>query len=79
VPFSLRWYKPLFWPVVAVDALMLVSAVPSGNHYLADIFGGLAVAALAIVCSPMVQGSLERLTGSLYRRSDVLWAHAKGE
>jgi membrane-associated phospholipid phosphatase len=79
VPFSLRWLKPLFWPMAVFDALMLVSAVPSGNHYLADIFGGLAVGVLAIVCSPLVQGSLERLSGSPYRRNDVLWAHPKRE
>jgi membrane-associated phospholipid phosphatase len=64
VPFSLRWNKPLFWPFVALDAVMLVSAVPSGNHYLTDVIGGVAVAVLAIVCGRRVQESLDRLTAA---------------
>ncbi|HEU5276196.1 MAG TPA: hypothetical protein VFU97_21240, partial [Xanthobacteraceae bacterium] len=36
-------------------------AVPSGNHYLVDVIGGMCVAALAIVCSGPMQTSLERL------------------
>jgi membrane-associated phospholipid phosphatase len=61
VPFSLRWNRPLFWPIAVLDAVMLVSAVPSGNHYLADVIGGVTVAALAIVCSRPIQTSLDRL------------------
>jgi membrane-associated phospholipid phosphatase len=60
VPFTLRWNRPLFWPLVVLDGLMLISAVPSGNHYLADVLGGVAVAALAIVCGRWLQ---ERLDG----------------
>lgn len=37
VPFTLRWNKLLFWPIVVLDGLMMVSAVPSGNHYLSDV------------------------------------------
>jgi len=50
VPFTLRWNRPLFWPIVVLDGMMLVSAVPGGNHYLADVVGGVAVAAVAILC-----------------------------
>jgi len=32
VPYTLRWNRWLFWPITALDALMLGSAVPSGNH-----------------------------------------------
>jgi membrane-associated phospholipid phosphatase len=60
VPFTLRWNRPLFWPVVVLDGVMLVSAVPSGNHYLADVIGGLAVAALAILCARPVHAVLDR-------------------
>jgi PAP2 superfamily len=41
VPFTRRWNKQLFWPIVVLDGVMLVSAVPNGNHYPADLFGGL--------------------------------------
>ncbi|HEY2527601.1 MAG TPA: phosphatase PAP2 family protein [Xanthobacteraceae bacterium] len=58
VPYALRWNKPLFWPVLVLDGVMLLSAVPSGNHYLADVLGGLAVAAVAIVCGRYLQDAL---------------------
>jgi membrane-associated phospholipid phosphatase len=61
VPFSLRWNRPLFCLTAALDTVMLVSAVPSGNHYLVDVIGGMCVAVLAIVCSGPMQASLERL------------------
>jgi membrane-associated phospholipid phosphatase len=62
VPFSLRWNRPLFWPIAVLDGVMLVSAVPSGNHYLIDVIGGVGVAAIAILCSGPLQRSLERLS-----------------
>jgi PAP2 superfamily len=34
VPYTLRWNRWIFWPIAALDAVMLASAVPSGNHYL---------------------------------------------
>src|SRR5262249_39611499 len=40
VPYTLRWNRWLFWPIACLDAVMLISAVPSGNHYVADIFAG---------------------------------------
>ncbi len=64
VPFSLRWNRPLFWPIAVLDAVMLVSAVPSGNHYLVDVIGGVCVAVLAILCSSPIQTSLDRLMQS---------------
>lgn len=72
VPYALRWNKPLFWPIAVLDGLMLISAVPSGNHYLVDIFGGLAVAVAAIVCGRRLHGSLERLmTARLHKGRSV--------
>jgi membrane-associated phospholipid phosphatase len=61
VPFGLRWNKPLFWPIAVLDGIMLVSTVPSGNHYVADVLGGVGVAALAILCGGRAQQSIERL------------------
>jgi membrane-associated phospholipid phosphatase len=40
---------------------MLASAVPSGNHYLADVIAGVTVAVLAIACGRVIQTSLDRL------------------
>ncbi len=61
VPFTLRWNRPLFWLAAALDAVMLVSAVPSGNHYVVDVIGGVGVSVLAIACGGPVQRSLDRL------------------
>jgi membrane-associated phospholipid phosphatase len=58
VPFSLRWNRPLFCLTAVLDAVMLVSAVPSGNHYVVDVIGGVCVSALAIGCSGPMQRSL---------------------
>jgi len=60
VPYTMRWNRPLFWPILALDALMLISAVPIGNHYFADVFGAAAVAVLAILCGRGVQRLLDR-------------------
>jgi membrane-associated phospholipid phosphatase len=69
VPFALRWNRPLFWPVAMLNALMLVSAIPSGNHYLIDMIGGVAVAGLGILCGRSLQEWLEkRLEATKQRR-----------
>jgi membrane-associated phospholipid phosphatase len=54
IPYHLRWSKPLFGIAAALNTLMLISAVPCGNHYLIDILGGLLTAALAIAASAAV-------------------------
>jgi membrane-associated phospholipid phosphatase len=56
VPFTLRWNKLLFWPILLLDLVMLVSAVPSGNHYLSDVLAGIAIAALAVACGQCIHG-----------------------
>jgi membrane-associated phospholipid phosphatase len=73
VPFTLRWNKPLFAAVLVLDSVMLVSAVPSGNHYFADVVGGIAVAAVAIAASRPIQRSLARLTRALILSTFVGW------
>lgn len=55
VPYTLRWNRPLFWPILILDGVMLISAIPSGNHYLSDLLGGVGVAALAILAANGVQ------------------------
>ena len=64
VPYTLRWNSRLFAPIAALNAVMLASAVPSGNHYVADVIAGVAVAALAIGCGRAIQVSLDRLFSS---------------
>jgi PAP2 superfamily protein len=64
VPYALRWNKLIFPPIAALDAVMLVSAVPSGNHYVADVIAGVAVAVFAIASGRAIQASLDRLFSS---------------
>jgi membrane-associated phospholipid phosphatase len=74
VPYALRWNRWIFAPIAALDAVMLVSAVPSGNHYLADVIAGVAVAVFAIACGRAIQASLDRLVSS---QSDFNYARSR--
>jgi membrane-associated phospholipid phosphatase len=66
VPYALRWNKLLFWPIAALDVVMLVSSVPSGNHYLADALCGAAIGVVAILSAANIQSWIEnRFVGSL--------------
>jgi len=40
---------PVFVPVLMLNALVVLSTLPEGGHYLVDLFGGAAVAAGAIL------------------------------
>jgi membrane-associated phospholipid phosphatase len=48
IPYHVRWSKPLCSIAVGLNAVMLVSAIPCGNHYLFDVLAGLVVGVLAI-------------------------------
>jgi membrane-associated phospholipid phosphatase len=71
VPWALRWSKPLLWPVVILDCAMFLSAVPCGNHYLADVIGGLAVAVLAIMSARPLHRLLEQLAFGAFAFKDA--------
>jgi membrane-associated phospholipid phosphatase len=73
VPYTLRWNRPLFWPILVLDSVMLVSAIPSGNHYLSDLLGGVGVAVLAILAANTVQTLTRRaIEHRLSRQSPAL-------
>jgi membrane-associated phospholipid phosphatase len=69
VPFALRWNRALFWPVLALNGVMMISAIPSGNHYLVDVIGGAGVAMLAIWFSRPLQRALSDLPSRVSRRA----------
>ena len=56
LPYTLRCNKFIFWPIALLDGMMIISAVPSGNHYLADVIAGIVVAVVAIAGA----GAIER-------------------
>jgi membrane-associated phospholipid phosphatase len=51
------WTTIFRWPVVALNVLMCLSAISMGSHYLVDILGGVAVAALSIALSVKIVGT----------------------
>lgn len=53
---GLRWS---FTPVLLMNVVMLFSIPLPGAHYLVDIVGGFAVAAVAILCARLAARSLE--------------------
>lgn len=42
-------YRLLRWPMVLINALMFIAAVPIGGHYFIDVIAGAAAGALAIL------------------------------
>lgn len=44
----------LRWPFFALNAIMLVSAIPIGGHYLVDVIAGAVIAMLAIIVARII-------------------------
>lgn len=51
------WATRMRYPILAINIAMLASAPIYGSHYLTDLIGGLAVAALAIVAARHALGA----------------------
>jgi membrane-associated phospholipid phosphatase len=47
----MRPVKVVFWPVAAVDAIVLVATPIQGGHHLVDVIAGSGVAVLAIAAA----------------------------
>jgi membrane-associated phospholipid phosphatase len=67
VPFACRWNRAVFYPILVLDAVMFISTVPSGNHYLTDAVGGLAIALLAIAFGYYVENWLNQLVAFFFK------------
>jgi membrane-associated phospholipid phosphatase len=42
------WTTVLRWPIMTLNVLLIISAIPVGGHYLVDVLGGVALAIVAI-------------------------------
>ncbi len=51
VAWHMRPVKVVFWPVAAVDAIVLVATPIQGGHHLVDVIAGSGVAVLAIAAA----------------------------
>lgn len=74
ITYALRDTRSLFIPVAAINAVMIVSTLPVGGHYLADLIAGAAISAAAIY--GMRRESPDNLFGlaghaRVFRRSDA--------
>jgi len=53
--WSLRWLR---WPFVTLNAVMIVSAMPVGGHYLADLLAGAMLAVVSILAATRLHRAL---------------------
>lgn len=51
VAWHMRPVKMLFWPVAAIDVIVLVATPIQGGHHVVDVIAGLGVAILAIAAA----------------------------
>lgn len=65
ITYALRDTKPLFMAVAAINAVMIVSTLPVGGHYLADVIAG------AAICAAAIYGMRCGFPGSLSSRSSA--------
>lgn len=76
--FATRHYPPLFWPMLAVNLVMLVSTVPVGGHHGVDVLGSVAVVLASIAIVDAVEGrpARARFARLLNRRNELVsnWA-----
>jgi membrane-associated phospholipid phosphatase len=59
-----RW---LFWLLIPVNAVMVVSTISIGGHYLIDVIAGAAAAIAAIWLTAVLRGWISRLSAGLWR------------
>ena len=52
--------RRLRWPIVALNAAMIVSTIPIGMHYLADVLGGFGVTGLVLAGESAWAGASRR-------------------
>jgi membrane-associated phospholipid phosphatase len=55
--YAVRGFRFIFWPVLVLNVIVIVSTIPEGGHYLVDVIAGAAIAAAAILFVRRQQGS----------------------
>ncbi|RWF44312.1 MAG: phosphatase PAP2 family protein [Mesorhizobium sp.] len=48
IAYSVRFWRFVCWPAVALETIMIVSTLPEGGHHLIDLIAGVGVAAVSI-------------------------------
>jgi len=65
IVLSVRGVPRIFWPMAALNVLVLASALVEGGHFLADILGGAAVGVLSLALAAAWRRHLEPAAGAL--------------
>ncbi len=63
-----RW---LLWLLIPLNAVMVISTLPVGGHYLIDVIAGAAAAAAAIWLTAVLRGWIARLSAGLRRGGEA--------
>jgi membrane-associated phospholipid phosphatase len=53
--YALRDLRILFWIILALNSLVIVSTLPEGGHYLVDVIAGILVAGVSIIIVAAVE------------------------
>jgi membrane-associated phospholipid phosphatase len=60
ITYAVRHLRLLFWPMLTLNALVIVSTIPEGGHYLVDVIAGIVVAFVSInvvsACTAWLEG-----------------------
>jgi membrane-associated phospholipid phosphatase len=64
--YALRDLRILFWIILALNSLVIVSTLPEGGHYLVDVVAGILVAGISIFIVAVVEA---RSRGQACRRA----------
>jgi membrane-associated phospholipid phosphatase len=54
---ALRDLRVLFWIVLGLNSLVIVSTLPEGGHYLVDVIAGILVAGVSIIIVAVVEAT----------------------
>lgn len=49
IAYSMRYLRVVFWPVLLLEVIMIISTMPEGGHHMIDLIAGAAIAVLSIL------------------------------
>jgi membrane-associated phospholipid phosphatase len=64
-PYAARRVRWVFWVLIPFNAIMIVSTVTVGGHYLIDLIAGGIVAYASIIITRLIRRGLDRLGGAV--------------
>ena len=62
--YARRFHKKYYYLLLVIGASLIFSTVYLRYHYVIDVIGGLAMAALVILTAPYLHGKLQKTFGN---------------